>query len=67
MTSKKVTRLWAQSVRDLDVSMMVPQHGYRLEGTEVFHQFLDWISQLDCGIDLFTEQSYEFKQHLPNT
>lgn len=66
MTSKKGTRLWADAVRDLDVSMMVPQHGYRLEGKEVFHQFLDWISELDCGIDLFTEKSYHFQQHMPN-
>ncbi|WP_201586330.1 oxygen-binding di-iron domain-containing protein [Psychrobacter jeotgali] len=66
MTSKKVTRLWADAVRNLDVSMMVPQHGYRLEGQEVFHQFLDWISQLDCGIDLFNEQSYQFKQYIPD-
>lgn len=65
MTSKKVMRLWADAVRNLDVSMMVPQHGYRLEGQEVFHQFLDWISQLDCGIDLFNEQSYQFKQYIP--
>lgn len=65
MTSKKVMRLWADAVRDLDISMMVPQHGYRLEGQEVFHQFLDWVSQLDCGIDLFNEQSYQFKQYIP--
>lgn len=64
MTSKKVTRLWADAVRELDVSMMVPQHGLRLENKEVFDQFLDWISQLDCGIDLFDQQSYQFKQHM---
>lgn len=65
MTSKKVTRLWADAVRDLDVSMMVPQHGCRMEGGEIFHQFLDWISELDCGIDLANSQSYEFRQHMP--
>ncbi len=67
MTSKKATRLWANAVRDLEVSMMVPQHGYRFEGQKVFHEFLDWISNLDCGIDLFDEQSYQFKQYLPDT
>ena len=67
MVSKKVTRLWANAVRNLDVSMMVPQHGSRMDGQEVFHQFLDWISQLDCGIDLFDEHSYQFRQHMPVT
>ena len=67
MVSKKVTRLWANAVRNLDVSMMVPQHGCRMDGQVVFHQFLDWISQLDCGIDLFDERSYQFHQHMPVT
>lgn len=65
MPSKKATKLWADAVRDLDVSMMVPQHGCRFEGDEMYQLFLDWISQLDCGIDLFTAQNYQFKQHLP--
>lgn len=57
MTSKAVCRLWAESVRKLDVSMIVPQHGRRLDNPQVFHQFLDWIGQLDCGIDLMDECS----------
>lgn len=66
MCSKKVTRLWAQAVRELKVSMMVPQHGKRFDGQAMFHQFLDWISHLDCGMDLMTEKNYQFQQFLPN-
>ncbi|WP_230656157.1 MBL fold metallo-hydrolase [Psychrobacter sp. I-STPA10] len=65
MVSKKVTSLWAQSVRQLDVRMMLPQHGMRFDGTEMFHQFLDWISELDCGIDLFTAEDYACHHLLP--
>lgn len=59
MASNKAVRLWANSVRKLPVDMMVPQHGKRLEGRAVFDQFLDWISQLSCGVDLIDESTYE--------
>lgn len=65
MNSQKVTRLWADAVRDLDVSMMVPQHGRRLDGEVMFHDFLDWISNLPCGVDLMQPESYQYKQFLP--
>lgn len=67
MNSQKVTRLWADAVRDLDVSMMVPQHGHRIEGTAMFHEFLDWVSNLPCGVDLMEPQHYQYKQHLPDS
>ena len=67
MNSQKVSRLWAEAVRDLDVSMMVPQHGRRLDGKEKFYEFLDWISQLPCGVDLMEARHYQWHNLLPNT
>lgn len=58
MCSKKVTRLWADMVRGMDVEMMVPQHGQPFQGKEMIGRFLDWISELDCGIDLLTQANY---------
>lgn len=51
MTSKKVTSRWASMVRRHAPEMLVPQHG-KLFGGENVGRFLDWIGNLDCGIDL---------------
>ncbi|CAH0991819.1 hypothetical protein SIN8267_01934 [Sinobacterium norvegicum] len=58
MCSKKAAKLWADMVRDMDVEMLVPQHGSPFVGKEMINQFLDWISELDCGIDLLTHRDY---------
>lgn len=58
IASRKVCRLWANMVRDLDVSMIVPQHGKRFEGPEMVDRFLSWVSDMDCGIDLMTQENY---------
>lgn len=61
MASSKAAQLWANSVRKLPVKMMVPQHGKRLEGRQIFDEFLDWISVLPCGIDLINDSTYDIK------
>jgi flavorubredoxin len=38
--------------------MLVPQHGIPLKGAAI-GEFIDWIENLDCGIDLMTQQSYQ--------
>lgn len=58
MASNKACRLWANMVREMDVQMMVPQHGSPFVGREMVHQFLDWISNLPCGIDLMNQTSF---------
>ncbi|MCX7545679.1 oxygen-binding di-iron domain-containing protein [Marinicella gelatinilytica] len=57
MVSGKVTGLWARMVRDLDVDMIVPQHGKAFKGEHV-ETFLDWVSDLECGIDLMNRGNY---------
>ncbi len=57
MASKKICRLWANMIRTLDVAMIVPQHGGHFAGENV-QRFLDWISALDCGIDLLEQANY---------
>lgn len=59
MTSNKATRLWANNIRKLPVKMMVPQHGKRFDGRAMFDEFLGWISELQCGIDLVNEETYD--------
>ncbi len=62
MNSNKVCRYWANMVRGLDVEWMVPQHGRPFRGKKMVHQFLDWIAQLECGIDLMTHSHYQLPQ-----
>ncbi|MDX1335834.1 MAG: MBL fold metallo-hydrolase [Gammaproteobacteria bacterium] len=59
MCSNKVCRLWANMVRDMDVEMIVPQHGRPFKGKAMVAQFLDWISGLECGVDLMTQENYK--------
>lgn len=58
MNSNKVCRFWVNMVRQLDLSMIVPQHGRALTGKAIT-EFLDYIETLECGIDLFTQDNYK--------
>lgn len=58
MASNKVCRLWADMVRKMDVEMIVPQHGRAFIGKPMINTFLDWISQLECGMDLMGPADY---------
>lgn len=58
IASRKVCELWANMVRAMDVSMIVPQHGKRFEGPQMVNRFLDWVSSVDCGIDLMGQENY---------
>ena len=58
MVANKACRLWANMVRDLDVDMIVPQHGAPIKGKKMISEFLDWISELECGVNLFSQRDY---------
>ncbi len=57
MNSNKVCRFWVNMIRQLDLEIIAPQHGRAYTGKAI-HQFLDWIEQLECGMDLFTQSNY---------
>ena len=57
MVSNKILRLWARMVRPLPIRMIVPQHGAPLTGPAV-QQFIDWVENLSCGIDLMDDRHY---------
>ena len=58
MVSNKICRLWANMVRQMDIEMIVPQHGARFVGKPMVNRFIDWIEQLQCGVDLMTQEHY---------
>ncbi len=59
MVSNKVTSLWVSMVRKLDLDMIVPQHGKAFKGKAMVNAFLDWIEDLECGIDLMKRKNYQ--------
>ncbi|GLX15432.1 hypothetical protein Pstr01_36710 [Pseudomonas straminea] len=59
MASNKACRLWAAMVRDMDVEMIVPQHGRPFVGGEMISAFLYWIENLECGLDLLGPEDYQ--------
>ncbi|WP_027478407.1 MBL fold metallo-hydrolase [Curvibacter gracilis] len=59
MVSNKILRLWVRMARQLDISMLVPQHGAPIVGQVAINQFFDWLENLMCGIDLFDDRAYQ--------
>lgn len=59
MISNKICRYWVHMVRQMDVEMIVPQHGKSFKGKKMVNQFLDWIEQLPCGVELMTQDNYQ--------
>ena len=62
MNANKVCRYWANMVRELDIEWIVPQHGPAFKGKDMVNQFIDWIENLDCGIDLMTQDNYRVQK-----
>jgi len=58
MVSNKILRLWVRMARELDIAMVVPQHGAPIAGKRAIQDFLTWIEGLQCGIDLFDSSAY---------
>ena len=59
MVSNKILRLWTRMARQLDIAMLVPQHGAPIMGREAILAFFDWIENLMCGVDLFDDRAYQ--------
>ncbi|MDH5672640.1 MAG: MBL fold metallo-hydrolase [Myxococcales bacterium] len=55
MTSNRAMRAWANMVRPLDIEVVAPQHGAIFKGKEMVERFVNWVEQLNCGIDLMQD------------
>jgi flavorubredoxin len=58
MSGNRACRLWAAMARTLDIAWIVPQHGPSFRGREMVTRFIDWVDQLQCGLDLIDANSY---------
>ena len=59
MASNKVLKLWVQMARQLDIAMLVPQHGAPISGPRTIADFFEWLENLACGVDLFEQGHYQ--------
>ena len=57
MNGNRACRFWANMVRGLVIDMIVPQHGRAFRGPAV-GELISYIENLQCGIDLFTQDNY---------
>ncbi len=55
MASKRILNTWVAMVRDLDIDIIAPQHGALFRGPDLVGQFLDWLTDFECGVDRMTE------------
>ncbi len=62
MVSNKVLRFWANMVRQLDIEMIVPQHGAIFKGKDMVNRFIEWVENLEVGVDLLTQDFYRVPQ-----
>lgn len=63
MGSNKILKFWVNMVRELEIEWIVPQHGRSFRGEAVINEFFNWLEDLDCGIDLMTQDSYALPRH----
>lgn len=52
MASNRACQIWADMVQNMDIEMIVPQHGRPISGHAAVQRFIDWIRHLECGTDL---------------
>jgi len=38
--------------------MIVPQHGVIFKGKEMVERFINWVENLQLGVDLLTQEKY---------
>jgi flavorubredoxin len=46
-------------VPTLDIESIVPQYGHPFVGKAIMNQFISWIENLECGIDLMAQNNYK--------
>ncbi len=51
MCSNKAILCWLETIKDLDIQILAPQHGPIYRGQAV-QQFFDWFKKLECGVDV---------------
>lgn len=64
MASNTACRHWATMVRQLDVEMIVPQHGARITSKALVEEFLKWVENEKTAVDDFGDDLYRLPEEL---
>ena len=56
MPTSKILKAWIKMVRELDIETIAPQHGAIFKGKDIVNKFLDWLEDLQSGIDIMEEK-----------
>lgn len=51
----KALKMWVNTIKSLDIEQIAPQHGAIFPDKETVGQFIDWVGQLACGLDLMDD------------
>lgn len=52
IASGQALKYWVDMVRELEIEAIAPQHGAMMMGKEMVEQFISWVENLPCGLDL---------------
>jgi len=55
MNSGRALRNWAKMVRQLDIETIAPQHGAIFKGKDMVNKFINWVENLETGIDIMDD------------
>lgn len=55
MASHAVLSAWVRMVRGLDIECVAPQHGAVFRGRDMVKRFLDYLENIECGIDVMLD------------
>ncbi len=56
MPNTRALKIWVNTVRQLDIDIIAPQHGAMFTSKELSERFIDWIDTLTCGTDLMPDK-----------
>lgn len=59
IASNIACKAWVNLARQLDVEMIVPQHGARFIGKELVERFYDWAATEKCALDHFSDTLFQ--------
>ncbi|WP_037919423.1 MBL fold metallo-hydrolase [Sulfurihydrogenibium subterraneum] len=55
INSGRALKNWAKMVRQLDIETIAPQHGAIFKGKDMVNKFINWVENLETGIDIMDE------------
>lgn len=55
LPTSRALKIWVNTVRQLDIEIIAPQHGAMFPTRELSQAFIDWVDNLACGVDLMPD------------